>query len=176
MRDNELRRIETELGISLPGDYRSIMVDYPIRRERGSSSGLLDDDVDTLIEANRHLHEPHEGKHRHEAWPDQYFYIGGDSERSFLLDVSNPKASRVYVAKHGNPDSVTIQAETLGDLVEDYVQRLRRSGVDVNADSPAPTKVYQVAGPAIGIYVAIATAGLIGLLVGWLIAITNLPG
>jgi len=94
---SDLDRIERELGIRLPADYRALLTNYPAALGRqGSDYELLDDpqpliEINTLYRAQGFFDMP---------WPEHYYSIGGDgSGNDYYLDL-RVQQSPVYFADH----------------------------------------------------------------------------
>jgi hypothetical protein len=174
MDEKELRRVEDALGLSLPSDYRALMLNYPIRVEQGSSSGLLDDDAGTLIESNLSLRRPRQPgartRHPHAPWPPHYFFIGGDRERALLLDLRRAAPGPVFEAPHDDADRLTEAALSVTALVEHYARELKDRGVDIHAHPPARPEPPAIWGPVLGLLALAAAVMLVGLTVGYLLA------
>jgi hypothetical protein len=94
---DDLDRIERELGILLPTDYRTLMLTYPAGLgPSGPDYELLDDPI-RLIALNRLLRE--QGFFGL-PWPTHFFSFGGDgSGNEYYLDLSR-QATPVCFADH----------------------------------------------------------------------------
>ena len=87
MLSSELERIETQLGISLPEDYRSLMTAYPFAPSSFTAEVLLPDSADWLLASAGLVND----------LPANSFIIGGDGgEESYFIDVSRQR-SPVFV-------------------------------------------------------------------------------
>lgn len=97
MTSGDLDRIERELGIRLPGDYRALLLAYPAGLGPSGPDYELLDDPAQLIAINRLLRE--EGFFGL-PWPENFFSLGGDGfGNEYYLDLSKP-TSPVYLADH----------------------------------------------------------------------------
>ena len=97
MVSDDLDRIERELGIRLPGEYRALVLTYPLGLgPQGPDYELLDDPAE-IIAVNRRLRE-----HGFFGmpWPAHFFSFGGDgSGNEYYLDLRR-EPSPVYFADH----------------------------------------------------------------------------
>jgi hypothetical protein len=79
MTSSDLQRIEKELNISLPNDYKSLMTAYPFPADSFSADCLLSDNADRLLEVSR-------GRQK---LPPNSFIVGDDSgEETYFIDLS----------------------------------------------------------------------------------------
>ena len=95
----DIARIEAELDVRLPVDYRALMLAYPFPPDSFTAEFLMPNDTPRLIEINRE-------RSTRELPPDNrdgkmlsssYFEIGGDGgEESYLIDLAQQQ-SPVYV-------------------------------------------------------------------------------
>lgn len=76
MREEDLKRIETTLGIQLPEAYRHRMTHFPIPMLVGNKERELWDDADALIELNQELRQGMSGGVK--PWPSHLFSLGRD--------------------------------------------------------------------------------------------------
>ncbi len=90
MKDDELFRIERELAIPLPNDYRRAARD-------GSLDYVLNSHADAVIGINRAFRS---GEFGDRAWPDTRLAFGEDGAGNFYcLDVESPR-SEVLLRDH----------------------------------------------------------------------------
>jgi len=94
---SDLDRIERELAIRLPANYRALVINYPAALgPSGPDYELLDDpqqliDINKLYRAQGFFGMP---------WPEHYYSIGGDgSGNDYYLDL-RVEQSPVYFADH----------------------------------------------------------------------------
>ena len=94
----DIARIEAELGVRLPEDYRTLMRAYPFPPDSFTAEFAIADDASHLIEINRErITQSLPNKNGRNRPPASYFEIGGDGgEESYLIDLSQPE-SPVYV-------------------------------------------------------------------------------
>lgn len=91
----QLRRIESELGVKLPGEYREIMLNYPFDTE--SMGDYLFDEADRVIEENR---ECREVELFGLDWRTHHFIFGSDGlGNPFFIDLSKVPAP-IMLADH----------------------------------------------------------------------------
>lgn len=167
MNDRDLQRLETALEMQLPEEYKRLMVDYPIGCERGSSTGLLNDDVETLIQANLSMRKPREGegvKNPRAAWPNHLLLIGADEYRALLIDVSEEAPHVVYGAPRDDAEKKHAEADSLEQLVNRHIANLEAQGVKVDVAPPPKASAAPVIGQAL-LYLGIVV-GVVLLAVG----------
>jgi len=94
---DDLDRIERELGIRLPGEYRALVLTYPLGLGPSGPDYELLDDAGEIIAVNRRLRE--DGFFGM-PWPAHFFSFGGDgSGNEYYLDLRK-EPSPVYFADH----------------------------------------------------------------------------
>jgi hypothetical protein len=148
MTEADLRRIETELDVELPAEYRETMLQFPIRFLVGNADSALWDDPEALVRQNEELRTTTvaEGRfgHSHAGWPPHFLFIGGDVELSWVLDLRQSPC-RVLEVDHWD---VSGYEEPYGDALPfkdwltGYVDDYRKDGVgltsDEDPDKPIP--------------------------------------
>jgi hypothetical protein len=103
----DLQRIERELSIGLPADYKSLMMAYPFAPDSFSADCLLPNSADRLLEIAK-------GRPK---LPPHSFIIGDDSDdETYFLDVSRVH-SPVFVFAVSSGE-VSEQFPDLGAYVE----------------------------------------------------------
>ncbi len=99
MTAEDLARIEAELGVRLPADYRALMLAYPFPPDSFTAEFCIPNNATHLIEINRDrvtASLPRYNEERDDP-PASYFEIGGDGgEERYLVDLAQPE-SPVYV-------------------------------------------------------------------------------
>jgi hypothetical protein len=78
VREPDLNRIESELGIRLPGDYRTAMLAYPVAVCAGNHDSEFWHDADRLIALNKELRA---GRFAVKPWPAAFFATRPASSR-----------------------------------------------------------------------------------------------
>lgn len=127
MSEEEINRIERELNVTLPTEYKHAVRNYPVRRDRGTDDSILFDDAEAVIGLNKRYRAGFAGLF---PWPSHYFFIGDDGAAScYLLDLTK-SPSPVFFADHGNVQSLTIEAANIQAWLDDYVADLRADGDD----------------------------------------------
>lgn len=141
MKEVELVRIETELEIKLPSDYREILLHFPVRFEAGTTDGFLWDDASALIERNKEL------RSERNPWgvdlqpiPEQYYFIGDDKAGwQHLIDTSS-EPSMVYTMEYESIERIAPminreeEHQTLSLWFHDYLKNFRDDGIDITAE------------------------------------------
>ena len=119
MSENDFLRIERELNLRLPKDYRELMLNYPFSKDSLSADDLLPNDPEVLITHNQvsDLHSLMAMSSNPSVPLGNYFSIGSDSsEESYWIDVTSPK-SPVYKFALECCD-LTIKAANLEEYVK----------------------------------------------------------
>ena len=130
MTEHDISKIERELAVTLPTDYKVAVQNYPVRADYGTDDSILFDDADAVIDLNRRYRAGFAGL---PAWPPHYFFIGDDGAAScYLIDLST-SSSPVFFADHGNIQSLTTEAATIQDWIARFLADLRAHGVDPDA-------------------------------------------
>jgi hypothetical protein len=94
---DQVDQVERALGITLPGEYRALVLAYPTGLGPGGPDYELLDDPAQLIAINRQLRE--QGFFGL-PWPAHFFSFGGDgSGNEYYLDLL-VESSPVYFADH----------------------------------------------------------------------------
>jgi hypothetical protein len=94
---DDLDRVERELGIRLPSEYRALVLTYPVGLGTAGPDTQLLDLPEQLIAINRSLRSH---GFSGEAWPAHFFTFGGDGHGNhYYLDVRR-EPSPVYFADH----------------------------------------------------------------------------
>lgn len=120
MTDNDLDRIERELGIRLPVDYREIMRAYPFGPGTHAAEFGLPDDADGLITANRGP-----GPHGFAG----YFRIGSDGgEEEYYIDLHRIRSPVYRYALE------TSERTIVSDDLNQYVQRCMAIEAEIEED------------------------------------------
>lgn len=85
MTEIDAQRIEQALGVTLPGELRSIWLNYPLKAEAGNAERCIWDHADAIIKENLRLRDI-----RH--WPPSLLLIGSDGAgNQFALDLARPQ-------------------------------------------------------------------------------------
>ena len=89
MTRDDITRIEFELGIELPEQYRQAVVPYPVPALRGNTEWMFWNDPNELIALNKRMRE---GERFREAWPPRFFALGEDGGGcSDAIDLEDPE-------------------------------------------------------------------------------------
>ena len=130
MTEQDLMRIERELGIHLPDDYRKAVLNYPIRADRGTSDSWLYDNAVALVKMNREYRNGFSGL---PPWPAHYFIVGETDCVPYFVDLTK-SPSPVFSADHGNLQSLSTEAETLSAWVDAFLKEMRDDGGNPDAE------------------------------------------
>ena len=115
MRQQDLARLERELAIRLPRQYRDFMVAYPFSRSSWAGDLGTPDDVDLLLDLNREKRELSRG-----ISSDEVFFIGSDGKGAdYFVQLSDPACG--VAAYDTSTHQVSIQTKTF----EDWLSQLR---------------------------------------------------
>lgn len=140
MTETDLHRIETELDIKLPPEYREVMLNFPIRFDCGNADSQLWDDPDALIRRNRELRTGRtvEGwfGYIEPPWPPHFFFIGGDVEESWALDLRQSPSRVLWVghwdvSEYAGPYS---NALPFTAWLRQYLDDFRNDGIDLSSE------------------------------------------
>ena|ERR1041384_8001648 len=119
MTESDIQRIEKELGITLPDDYKAFMRSYPFQSDSIASENIMDD-ANWLIEATGT---------RHRLFPPHTFIIGTDGgESTYFLDLSR-QPSPVF-----NFDLETRGITEESPDLQAFVNKCRESEAEVRRD------------------------------------------
>jgi hypothetical protein len=115
----DLDRIEQELGLQLPGDYRSLMLDYPFPADSYTAECLLVNDPEALKELAA----------ERDPLPPQSFIVGDDGgEELYFIDLTRA-SSPVYVFQ-----LETGQVKEASPSLQAYVQACEQTEREINGD------------------------------------------
>ena len=117
MTSSDFERLEKELKISLPSDYKRLMTAYAFPADSFSADCLLPDSADRLLEISSDQNK----------LPPRSFIIGDDSEyETYFLDTSR-EHSAVYAFDEQNGKV----RERFPNL-EAYVQHCKKTDEEIN--------------------------------------------
>lgn len=120
MISEDLDRIERELGVRLPGDYRALVLTYPVGLGASGPDYELLNDPGELIALNR---EYRERGFFGLPWPAHFFCFGGDgSGNGYYLDLRK-EPSPVHFADHEG----SLYSEEWPSLAAWLAERLREA-------------------------------------------------
>jgi hypothetical protein len=115
MTPDDLSRIERDLDIQLPDEYRRVMLAYPFGSSSFAQDCELPDDPDRVIETNRLLRR--EGFFG-QPWSESRFSFGSDgSGNEYFLDLKR-SPSPVFLADHEGSD-VEVEASDFASWVQE---------------------------------------------------------
>lgn len=145
MTPDDLSRIEQSLQVTLPSDYRHLLLNYPVVFQRGMHVGDIWDDADAVIRRNQELRAPRKSLGQHYApLPPEYLFIGDDGAGwQHLIDLQTDP-SIVHIMKYEAVDSIAPATnqegapQAIGDWLHDRLLEARDGGVDISSpDEPA---------------------------------------
>ena len=135
-----LRRIETSLGVTLPPDYRRLMLNYPVVFDRGTAEGDLWDEADAVVRRNEELRRPRRSLGaEYRALPARYLFVGDDGAGwQHLLDLeSDPPVVHIMeyeaVASIRPARSDDDRELPLNVWLHDRLVAMRDGGIDITA-------------------------------------------
>ena len=168
MTEADLDRIETELSLTLPAEYREVMLQFPIRFLAGNSDSPLWDDPGALIGKNEELRTSTvaEGwfQNSHTGWPPHFLFIGGDVELSWVLDLRQIPC-RVLEVDHWDVSGYEEpygDALPFSDWVIGYLDDYRKDGVDLtSSEDPVKPIPKACACAAVGFILVATVAGAV---------------
>ena len=118
MTAEQLQWIETALGIKLPADYKSRMLEYEFHPDSHAADCLLWDDPQTIIDANRETADIVASVEPFPTLPAVPFQIGCDGgEQMYYLDA-HEEDSPVYVYDF-ELRSITVHVANLAAWIEE---------------------------------------------------------
>ncbi len=121
MTDDDFRRIEEELGITLPEPYRRLLCPFPVADLRRNNDTDLWDDADSVIAENLKLRT--EFVKGHQPWSNRWFFIGDPlTACANAIDLGNP-AAPVSWLDHCDLSTATDES---GEPFEEWVVRWGR--------------------------------------------------
>jgi hypothetical protein len=125
MTDSDLQRIERELSLKLPADYRSLMLSYPFPPDSFTAENMLPDNAARLLESAG-------GR---DNLPPRSFIIGNDGgEEIYFIDTSRQQ-SPVFVF-----DLETGEIKEYAPTLEAYIQKCRDTDAQILRDEEAMAK------------------------------------
>ena len=142
MIESDIRRIETELSVTLPSEYRDLLLHFPVKYDAGTSNGPLWDNVDALISRNRELRTERKSLGIvYRPLPERYFFVGDDGAGwQNLIDLSaNPPI--VHIMEYENIDQISpavadnSQSQTVSQWFHAYLLELKNDGIDISSES-----------------------------------------
>ncbi len=148
MTPEDANRIEDALGISLPHDYRQLLLNYPVVYDRGTKHGDLWDDADAIIKRNEELRSKRKSfGTEYEALPNQYLFVGDDGGGwQHLIDLqTDPPIVHVMEfeaigtispATDGDGDP-----QSLRDWFHDRLIDMRDGGIDISSTEHPAGKI-----------------------------------
>lgn len=148
MIESDVKRIEDALHLSLPSDYRHLLLHYPVRFSAGTTQQPLWDDASALISRNRELRAERKSLGvQYQPLPDHYFLIGEDGGGwQFLVDLRK-ESSLVYIMEFERVDQISPatshdgQPQTINDWLHSHLLELKHEGVDVNSETAPEYKM-----------------------------------
>lgn len=148
MNESEVQRIEDAFDLTLPSDYRHLLLHFPVRFSKGTTEQPLWDNADALISRNRELRSERKslGVQYHPI-PEQYFLIGEDGAGWQFLIEMREQPSIVHIMEFERIDQIS-PAETndgehqnIHDWLHAYLLELKNDGVDINSETAPEYKM-----------------------------------
>ena len=176
MTSEDLDRIESALGITLPASYRRRVSPFPIPAAADNTDLGLWDDADRLIAYNRELRRGAPGGVP--PWPSHFFAIGDPGDGSpFALDLRDES---VWWVDHSGLDNAgtSREVESFDAWATEYITTLRsemaRDLVDPDGTPAARAKeerksaIGGTIGCVLGLVLFLAVLFLLRTLVRWI--------
>ena len=124
MTDTQLDRIETELGLRLPADYRAVSQEFPFRTIGNERVYWFYDDPNSVIQNTRVPMS--DGDYDMANWNPTYLIIGrGAAGDEHLIDTALAHSS-VYLLSHED-HSIVEEWPSLSAFVEDWNKQAEQS-------------------------------------------------
>lgn len=119
-----IRRIEEQLGLIVPDEYRQVLLAYPFERDSDSYQWDLFGDAEAILKENQVYRDM---GFFGQKWPDNYLVIGGDGLGNvYYLDLSR-RNSPVFFADHEDTSySQVIEAEEVAPSVAAWVEQIKK--------------------------------------------------
>jgi hypothetical protein len=165
MTQSDLSRIETTLNVKLPSEYREVVLHYPVRFDYGNADSPLWDAPGPLIRQNEELRTTKTVNgwlgYTHVGWPTHFFFIGGDVELSYVLDLRQSPC-RVLEIMHWDVSGYAeshAHARLFKDWLDGYLDDFRKDNIDIASEEhpikPVPKGcVYAALGFLLIAYIA----------------------
>ena len=133
----EIARVEAELDVRLPRDYRALMLTYPFPPESFTAEFVMPNDASRLIEINRERStqgvRPYIGAGKGQK--SSYFEIGGDGgEERYLIDLAQQQ-SPVYLY-----DVETAELREAASDLQSFVKQCAASDDMIRRDEGITTR------------------------------------
>ena len=142
MNESDVKRIEDAFNLTLPADYRHLLLHFPVRFSRGTTEQPLWDDADALISRNRELRTGRKslGVQYHPI-PEHYFLIGEDGAGwQFLIDL-HEQPSIVHIMEFERVDDISPaltddgEPQNVNNWLHSHLLELKNDGVDINSET-----------------------------------------
>lgn len=140
MLESDVKRIEDAFELSLPSDYRHLLLHFPVRFSAGTTEQPLWDDADALISRNRELRSERRSLGvTYQPLPGKYFLIGEDGAGwQFLIDILDERCV-VHVMEFERIDQISPsmgedgQPERIAEWLHKYLLDLKNDGIDITS-------------------------------------------
>lgn len=143
MTDDDVLRMESALGLTLPQDYRHLVLHYPVRFSQGTCDQVLWDDADKLISRNLQLRV--ERKSLGKSYlpiPSHLFLIGEDGAGwQFFIDLRT-HPSMVHIMEFERVDTLHPaladdgEPQDINAWLHVHLLDLKNSGIDISSEAP----------------------------------------
>ena len=128
MTSEDVERIETELGLTLPEDYRRVLLDFPFQDLRGNDFAELYDHPSALIETNQRL------RSGEKPWPSHLLFVGqSEEDPAYALDMS-AQPSRILRIEQGRIEGAPVEAKSLELWIGKLKKKAHRAPRAVKAE------------------------------------------
>ena len=148
MNESDVKRIEDAFNLTLPSDYRHLLLHFPVRFSRGTTEQPLWNDADALISRNRELRTERKSLGvKYLPVPNHYFLIGEDGGGwQFLIDL-HEQPSIVHIMEFERVDQISPattdngEPQNINDWLHSHLLELKNDGVDINSDTAPEYKM-----------------------------------
>ena len=141
MNESDVKRIEDSFNLTLPSDYRHLLIHFPVRFSKGTTQQPLWDNADALISRNRELRTERKSLGvQYLPVPDHYFLIGEDGAGwQFLIDL-HELPTIVYIMEFERVDQISPattdgEPQSINDWLHSNLLELKNDGVDISSET-----------------------------------------
>ena len=173
MTPEDAKRIEETLGISLPNEYRQLLLNYPVVYDRGTPHGDLWDDADAIIKRNQELRGKRKSLGKEYApLPEEFLFVGDDGAGwQHLIDMrTDPPVVNIMefeaidtIAPATDDDG---NSQSIGDWFHDRLVEMRDGGIDISSEEHPAGKMTFGCGVAVVAFCAMVAIAIVLMIAG----------